>query len=132
MPRDSIETNIAVRYEETDRAGVAYYANYLVWFEVARTDHFKKKGMNYRSMEEQGFHLAVVSASCKYISPVTYDDEITVRSRVSSCRSASLVFEYEIVKGDGLVATGATTLAFLDSDRKIRRLPEKIKKALGS
>ncbi|NQT22693.1 MAG: acyl-CoA thioesterase, partial [Candidatus Omnitrophica bacterium] len=89
--------NITVRYAETDRMGVAYYANYLVWFEVARTEFLKSLGVSYREIEEkEGLGLMVAESRCKYRSPVTYDDNITVETWVSEVKKSCLAFDYKI------------------------------------
>src|SRR5919112_421603 len=73
-------TNLRVRYAETDKMGVVYYANYLVWFEVARTDLLRSLGWSYREMEGAGISLPVIEAHCDYHRPARYDDEIEVRT----------------------------------------------------
>ena len=78
------EQEIRVRYAETDQMGVAYYANYLVWMEVARVEHCRALGFDYRDMErEGGAFLAVTEASCRYRSPARYDDEVVVEEEVT-------------------------------------------------
>ena len=73
-------SRVRVRYAETDTMGVVYYANYLVWFEVARTDLLRHSGWSYREMEVEGFSLPVIEAHCEYKQPARYDDEVEVRS----------------------------------------------------
>jgi len=125
-------TEIRVRYEETDRMGVTYYGNYFTWFEVARTDYFRKKGLSYRRLEEEeGIALMVVSANCNYISPSTYDDVLTVESRVTEIKNTSLIFAYKIRRGADLVATGETSHVFTDKKGKPRRIPVGIKEAFS-
>ena len=69
-------SRIRVRYADTDKMGVAYYANYFVWFEVGRTDLLRQSGWSYREMEAEGFSLPVIEAQCAYRAPARYDDEI--------------------------------------------------------
>jgi YbgC/YbaW family acyl-CoA thioester hydrolase len=76
------ETRFRVRYAETDKMGVVYYANYFVWMEVGRTDYCKTVGFNYREMERDDANMAVADASCRYIAPARYDDEILVRTSI--------------------------------------------------
>ena len=73
-------SRIRVRYAETDKMGVVYYANYFVWFEVGRTDLLRESGWNYREMETDGFVLPVIEARCAYRASAKYDDEIEVRT----------------------------------------------------
>ena len=72
-----------VRYAETDRMGVVYYANYFVWFEVARTDWLRQTGWSYREMEAEGVSLPVIEAHCDYRQPARYDDEIEIQTRAT-------------------------------------------------
>ena len=125
------KTEIRVRYEETDRMGVAYYAKYLVWFEVARTEFFKKIGFSYRALEEEkGLRFMVVDARCTYKSPVTYDDLIIIETEVKSVRNTSVSFHYIVKKDKTLVATGETSHVFTNTAGKPVRIPEGILKAL--
>ncbi len=73
-------TTLRVRYAETDRMGVVYYANYLVWFEVARADLLRTLGWTYREMEESGVYLPVIEAHCEYRRPARYDDDVEIRT----------------------------------------------------
>ena len=70
-----------MRYAETDKMGVVYYANYLVWFEVARADLLRSLGWTYREMEHAGVSLPVIEAHCEYRRPARYDDEIEIRTK---------------------------------------------------
>jgi acyl-CoA thioester hydrolase len=82
-------TSLRVRYAETDQMGVAYYANYFVWCEVGRVELLRQLGFEYRQMEiEDGCHLPVVEASCRYRSPARYDDMVTVETRVAGLRGS--------------------------------------------
>src|SRR5258708_3369655 len=76
------ETRIRVRYSETDQMGIVYYANYLVWMEVARVEYCQAIGFRYRDMElEDGIVLAVVESNCRYISPARFDDEVIIQTQ---------------------------------------------------
>ncbi|HPN72647.1 MAG TPA: thioesterase family protein, partial [Candidatus Omnitrophota bacterium] len=89
--------DLRVRYQETDQMGVVYYANYLVWFEVARTEFFRTLGLDYRQLEEkEKIYLPVVGASCRYRAPLKYDDQVSLTIRLSYVRSARIGFEYEV------------------------------------
>jgi len=74
------KTRVRVRYADTDQMGVAYYANYLIWFEVARTEWLRDGGWSYREMEADGIALPVIEAHCEYRQPARYDDEIEIRT----------------------------------------------------
>jgi acyl-CoA thioester hydrolase len=126
-------TRVRVRYAETDKMGVVYYANYFVWFEVGRCELLRTLGWTYRDMEENGVSLPVLEASCAYLRPSFYDDELEVRTVGRVVSRVRVGFEYQVVRtGDGLVtATGRTVHAPLDRDRRPCRLPEEIREALA-
>jgi acyl-CoA thioester hydrolase len=118
-------STVRVRYAETDNMGVVYYANYLVWFEVARTDLLRHAGWSYREMEMEGFSLPVIEAHCEYRQPARYDDEVELRTAGTLVSPVRLRFDYEAVRAaDGLVlATGHTVHATLGRDGRPCRLP---------
>ena len=90
--RDPFARRVRVRYAETDQMGVVYYANYLVWFEVGRTDWLRDAGWTYREMEQDGHPLPVIEAHAEYRRPARYDDEIEIRTKatpLTPVRSAS-------------------------------------------
>jgi acyl-CoA thioester hydrolase len=122
-----------VRYAETDKMGVVYYANYFVWFEVARCDLLRSLGWSYREMEAEGVSLPVIEASCGYRGPTYYDDEIEVRTRVVLKSPVRLEFEYEVVRRDeGMVAAvGRTVHAAINANGRPCRLPERVRTALA-
>ncbi|MDQ3168556.1 MAG: acyl-CoA thioesterase [Acidobacteriota bacterium] len=128
------ETILRVRYAETDRMGVVYYANYLVWFEVARTDLLRSLGWTYRAMEESGISLPVIEARCHYRAPARYDDEIVVHTEAWMRSPVRMEFAYRISrKADGVVAAeGMTMHAALGNDGRPTRLPERIRHAFST
>ena len=131
MPQ-SLST-VRVRYAETDKMGVAYYANYLVWFEVGRTDLLRTLGWSYREMEEAGIILPVIEAHCEYRQPSWYDDELEVRTQGRLLSAVRIQFDYELVRrgDDGTTAVGRTIHAALDAARRPCRLPERIRQAFA-
>jgi acyl-CoA thioester hydrolase len=121
-------TSLRVRYAETDQMGVVYYANYFVWFEVARTDLIRSLGWSYREMEEAGFILPVIEATCQYRRPSRYDDELEIRTTGRVTTPVRVEFDYEVVmKGQQEpIATGRTRHAAVTPDGKPCRLPSRI------
>ncbi len=107
--------------------GVVYYANYLVWFEVARTDLLRSTGWSYREMEAEGFSLPVIESHCEYRSSAKYDDEIDVRTSGTIVSPVRVQFDYDVVRigDDILLATGHTVHAVLDRAGRPRRLPSR-------
>ena len=126
-------TRLRVRYAETDKMGVVYYANYLVWFEVARADLLRTLGWSYREMEEAGIVLPVIEAHCEYQRPARYDDEIDVRTEGNMLSPVRMRFNYTIVRAvDGSVAAaGYTVHASVDPSGRPRRLPDRIKQVFA-
>jgi acyl-CoA thioester hydrolase len=120
------ETRLRVRYAETDKMGVVYHANFVVWLEVGRTDLCKQCGFSYRDMEiEEDAHLMVTDVSIRYRRPARYDDEILIRTRVAEMAKRTLKFEYLVlnaVTGDTL-AEGATSHVVTSSAGRPRSFP---------
>ena len=122
-------SKVRVRYAETDQMGVVYYANYLVWFEVGRTDWLRESGWTYRDMEAEGYSLPVIEARCTYQESARYDDELEVRTTGSLASPVRIQFSYEIVRAaDGtILAAGMTMHAALDRNGRPRRLPDRVR-----
>ena len=126
-------SSLRVRYAETDRMGVVYHANYLVWFEVGRTDLLRGLGWTYREMEESGVMLPVIEAHCEYRRPARYDDEIEVRTTGRLLSAVRLEFTYDVVLAqNGTTAVvGLTRHAALGTDGRPCPLPDRIRKAFA-
>jgi acyl-CoA thioester hydrolase len=121
------ETNIRVRYQETDQMGVVYHTNYLVWFEVGRSDLIRQIGISYQELENMGLLLPVVEVNCTYRSPAHYDEEVCVRTQIQEMTGGKLVFQYEIVRledGQQLV-TGYTKHLWVNKEMKRTNLERK-------
>ncbi len=118
-----------VRYAETDRMGISYYANYFIWFEAARTEYFRTIGLVYTEFEKKGIFLPVAEAQCRYAEPTSYDDIITVRTVVSQMRQSSIRFDYQVFKNKGAkpVATGYTVHVFSGENLKPIRIPDNLR-----
>ena len=124
----STETTLRVRYAETDQMGIVYYANYLVWFEIGRTDFCRQHGFAYKDMEkEDGLYIMVAESRCRYKAPAYYDDEILLRTCLRAVRKRVLVFGYEVFRAHelDLLAEGETVHVITDRDGRPRALPDK-------
>lgn len=130
VPGGPTRSPVRVRYAETDQMGVAYYANYFVWFEVARTDWLLAAGLTYRDMEAEGVLLPVIDARCEYKSPARYDDALAVTAVARIVSPARLAFDYEITGPAALVAVGSTVHATMDRSGRPIRLPARIKELI--
>ena len=127
------ETRFRVRYAETDQMGMVYYANYLIWLEIGRTDFCRECGFSYRDLErEEHAFLAVAEANCRYLSPARYDDEILVETELSRVRNRVLEFTYRIKTGSRLLSEGRTVHIVIGSDGRPRSLPERYLELLKS
>jgi len=125
-------SHIRVRYAETDQMHMAYYARYLDYFEVARTEMLRAKGIPYRSFEEEGYLLPVLEAHVNYLQSARYDDELHIETTLDVPGGAVLYIQYKITRGDTLIATGHTRHAFIRaSSGKPCRPPKRFKDTLG-
>ena len=126
------ETFVRVNYSETDQMGVVYHARYLIWLDIARTEHLRQSGMSYRELEASGLRLAVSEAAIRYRQPARYDDSIRIRCWLREVASRKVDFGYAIEHAeDGrLLATASTSLLALDSSMALTRLPEALRKTL--
>jgi len=124
MSFSQFDLPIRVRYQETDQMGVVYHANYLTYFEMARTESLRSLGKTYRDLEESGCLLVVNKVECTYKKPAKYDDMIIVRAIVKRVTAVKIEHEYEIHRDDELLATGKTVLVAIDKNGRIARIPD--------
>jgi acyl-CoA thioester hydrolase len=123
---------VRVRYAETDKMGVVYYAHYLVWFEIGRTEWLRDTGWTYRSMEDDGLGLPVIEAHCEYKASARYDDDLEIRTRGRLVSPLRIAFDYDVVRRTDLqvIATGYTVHVTLDRSGRPVRLPERVRELL--
>ena len=117
------EIQIRVRYAETDKMGLLHHANYLVYFEQARTELLRARGHTYKDMEDEGFFLVVAKLEVKYRLPAHYDDVLTIRTTVTRTTPVRLEHRYEVLRDGTLLCEGATTLACVDREGKLQPMP---------
>ena len=125
-------TELRVRYAETDRMGVVYYANYLVWCEVGRVELLRALGRSYAALEGDGIGLAVSEARVRYLAPARFDDLVRVETTLTSVRSRALTFDYLIsdaVSGTRF-ATAHTALVSIDAGGRLTAIPLELRAAL--
>lgn len=123
----SAESRVRVRYKETDQMGIAHHANYIVWFEIGRTDLCRVVGFPYTEIESRGFILVVTEIQCRYRIPFRYDDEVLICTTVGELASRSMTFAYELYRGETLHATGTSSHMWVDAEtRKPVRAPEDV------
>jgi len=121
-----------VIYGDTDQMGVVYYANYLRWFEMGRTELLRQLGAPYSSIEERGLFFPVTEVSSRYLKSARFDDEIAVETIIQELGRATVVFAYRILRKveDLLLVEGLTRHACLDASGKVVRIPRDIEQLL--
>ena len=132
-PAQSSTSTVRVRYAETDKMGVVYYANYFVWFEVARADLLRSLGWSYREMEHAGVALPVIEAECQYHTGARYDDELDIRATGRMLSPVRMEFTYQVVRRHdaALAASGRTVHAAVSSQGRPCRLPDRIRQVFA-
>lgn len=104
-----LRNTFRVRYAEADRMGMAYYANYLIWFEALRGDFLRAIGYPYSRVEDEGTFLPIVEAHVDYRTPARYDEALHVEGWIDRLRSRTITFSYRVLRGEEELATGWTT-----------------------
>ena len=127
-----IETQLRVRYAETDAMGIVYHSNYIIWFEVGRGEYFWQQGMNYAQWEQQGVYFPVSEVSARFLAPARYGDLVTVRTWVQEKRSREVTFAYEVLMGDTgqRLATGWTKHLCVNGEGQVVIIPAKLSSLL--
>jgi acyl-CoA thioester hydrolase len=118
------EIELRVRYQETDPMGFLHHACYFTYFEIGRTELLRASGGNYRQMEAEGMLVVVVRAECRFHRPARYDDILRLRTTVVRVTPAKIEHEYRLFRQDELLAVGNVTLAVIDREGKVQRVPE--------
>jgi len=130
MPWPVVAALERVRYAETDRMGVAYHSNFLIWFEIGRTTYMREVGYAYRELEAAGYFMPVLTFHGELRESLRYDDQIEIRTRVTRVRSRQVDFAYEILRDGRVVALGSTTHICLDRDKRPVALPSALRTLL--
>lgn len=118
------EMEIRVRYCETDAMGLLHHANYIVYFEMGRTELLRSAGVSYRELEEDGLFMVVVRLETRYHQPARYDDILRLRTTAKRVSAAKIEHEYHLYRDDVLLAQGASMLACVDRNGQVQRVPE--------
>jgi len=127
------KTELRVYYSDTDHGHVVYYANYLKWFEIGRTEILRQTGFDYSDFEKQGLIAPVVEVHCNYKQPARYNDIIIIKTTIDNIGNSSIKFNYDIIrkKDNVLLANGYTVNVFVNiKTLKPTKIPEDLKKAL--
>lgn len=121
------EIQIRVRYAETDRMGLLHHANYLIYFEQARTELLRQMGLTYKDLEDQGFLLVLTKVEVRYKSPARYDDVLSIRTTVERTTAVRIDHRYEVRCEGRLVAEATSTLACVNREGRTQALPEMLR-----
>ncbi len=117
---------LRVRYDEVDPMGFVHHSNYLKFFEIGRTELLRASGGCYRQMEEAGQLVVVVRIDCRYRKPARYDDVIRVLTRIHRVTAAKIIHEYVISRGDDVLVDATVTLAVIDRNGVLQRVPKEL------
>lgn len=126
------ETEIRVRYAETDKMGFVYHGNYLTWFEVARVRLLDDLNCPYADLEEEGYFLPVLKADLRYRKPLTFDDRAMVRVFLRERPGLRIALDYEVVSREEVCTTGHTLHAFIDPKGKPKKPPTRFLEAVAA
>ena len=119
-------TELRVRYDEVDPMGFVHHSNYLRYFEIGRTELLRASGGCYRQMEADGQLVVVVRVDCRYRNPAKYDDVIAVKTRIENVTAGKIIHQYTITREDQILVEATVTLAVIDRDGRIQRVPEEL------
>ncbi len=121
---------VRVYYEDTDLAGIVYYANYLKFIERARSEWVKELGIDQVQMKEDGLVFAVRRVEADYLSPARFDDDLVVETRMEPGSGARLVVRQEVKRGETLLFSALVTIICMTQDGVVSRLPAAIRRSV--
>ena len=123
VPREH-QTEIRVRYQETDAQGRVHHANYVKYFEIGRVEMLRASGVTYRELEETGLLLVVVDLKCQFFAGAGYDDLLLLTTRIKRSRGVRIQHTYDLTLDGELIVSGETTVAAVDPEGNVIRLPQ--------
>ena len=116
--------NLRVRFAETDQMGVAHHSAYIIWFEAARVEWLRARGLDYRRLEDTGISLAVSAVNVEYLKSSRFDDELFVDANLTELKSRRARYHYVVTRGDEVIATGDSLHVPVDQTGRALRLPK--------
>lgn len=125
-------TSVTVRYAETDMMGIVYHGAFLPWLEIGRTALLRDHGLPYRDLEAEGYRLPVLEVSLRYHRPALYDDTVEITTVLREKPVLRIRLEYELRRGEELLATGWTLHAFIDHQGRPTRPPPRFVRAMSA
>jgi acyl-CoA thioester hydrolase len=124
--------SLIVRFRETDLMGIVHHGNYLTYFEAARVTYLKRRAVAYDQWIDRGIHLAVAEANVRYKRPAKFDDTLVIETSIAEVTRVTVTYEYIVRRGDEVIAEGATKLACVGADMRLKRLPDDVVQSLLS
>lgn len=121
---------LKIYYEDTDTGGVVYYANYLRFFERARTEELRSCGVDVKILMEQGYFFVVTDVTMKLHSPARYGDELEIETTLTKLAPVTMMLEYKVKRGEEILVTGTTRMACVDRNMQIAKFPDEIREKL--
>ena len=115
---------LRVRFAETDQMGIAHHSAYIIWFEAARVEWLRSRGLDYRRLEEAGVSLAVSAVNVRYLRSSRFDDELFIDANMTELKSRRVRFHYAVYRGNEQLATGDSLHTPVDKNGRAQRLPE--------
>ena len=128
MPFPSSTIEIRVRYKEADQMGRVYHSNYLVWYDIARTEFLRQRGCSYKKLEEEGIFFVVAEVGNKYLGLLEFDDIVLINTTLTEIKNVSVTFSYDCInKTNGkIVSKGFTKMGIVDKSGKIAKIPQPV------
>ncbi|MCH2121743.1 MAG: thioesterase family protein [Planctomycetota bacterium] len=123
------EIEIRVRYHDTDAQGRVHHGAYINYFETGRVELLRATGRSYKSLEDEGILLVVADLKVQYYLPAIYDDLLVLRTETVKAKGARILHDYRLTRGEDLIVEGQTTVACVNREGKIQRLPDWLKVA---
>ncbi len=123
---------LRVRYDECDPMGFVHHANYMKYFEIARTDLYRAREGSYRDFEASGLFVVVANLQCRYHLPARYDDLLKIAVKIDRITEAKIEQSYTVLRNDTEIASGSVTLAVVDRDGRLQRIPDSLRDPLSS
>ncbi len=120
---------IRVRYHDTDAQGRVHHGAYINYFETGRVELLRATGRSYKSLEDEGILLVVADLKVQYYLPAIYDDLLVLRTETVKAKGARILHDYRLTRGEDLIVEGQTTVACVNREGKIQRLPDWLKVA---
>ena len=124
--------HLRVYYEDTDLAGIVYYANYLKFIERARSEMLKKANVNQMELIKRGYFFVVTSLKADYLKPAYFEDSLKVITEVAKIKGASIILQQTIFRSEKVLFEASIRLALIDKSGKVARLPANIRQLLES